>query len=69
MKFRLILCLFLLCFMMRTLPAMASWGSFVALGKNTVNSDPACAPLTLGGGQVLCAIVGVNNKVSSIVGP
>jgi hypothetical protein len=36
------------------------------LGQTTVG-NPSCT--TLGGGKVLCAVVGVNNKVSSIVGP
>jgi hypothetical protein len=43
-----------------------AWCGFTPLGQTTVR-NPNCA--TLGGGQVLCAVVGVNNKVSSIVGP
>jgi hypothetical protein len=43
-----------------------SWSSFTRLGQTTVG-NPSCT--TLGGGKVLCAVVGVNSKVSSIVGP
>jgi hypothetical protein len=43
-----------------------SWGGFVRVGQTTVG-NPSCA--ALGGGKVLCAVVGVNNKVSSTVGP
>jgi hypothetical protein len=42
------------------------WGGFTRLGQTTVG-NPSCT--ALGGGKVLCAVVGVNNKVSSIVGP
>jgi hypothetical protein len=44
----------------------AGWGGFTRLGRTTVG-NPSCT--TLGVGKVLCAVVGVNNKVSSIVGP
>lgn len=44
----------------------SSWSGFTRLGQTTVG-NPSCT--TLGGGKVLCAVVGVNNKVSSIVGP
>jgi hypothetical protein len=44
----------------------SGWLGFTRLGLTTVGS-PSCT--TLGGGRVLCAVVGVNNKVSSIVGP
>ncbi len=43
-----------------------AWSGFTRLGQTTVG-NPSCT--TLGGGKVLCAVVGVNNKVSSIVGP
>jgi hypothetical protein len=43
-----------------------SWLGFGRLGQTTVG-NPSCT--TLGGGKVLCAVVRVNNKVSSIVGP
>jgi len=42
------------------------WTGFQRLGQTTVGS-PSCT--TLGGGKVLCTAVGVNSKVSSIVGP
>jgi hypothetical protein len=44
----------------------SSWSGFTRLGQTTVG-NPSCT--TLGGGKVLCAVVGVNNRVSSIVGP
>jgi hypothetical protein len=43
-----------------------SWSGFTRLGQTTVG-NPSCT--TLGGGKVLCAVVNVNNKVSSTVGP
>ena len=43
-----------------------AWSGFTPLGQTTVG-NPSCAPL--GGSKVLCAIVGVNSKASSIVGP
>jgi hypothetical protein len=42
------------------------WGGFTRLGQTTVGS-PSCS--SLGSGKVLCAVVSVNNKVSSVVGP
>ena len=44
----------------------SAWLSFVRVGQTTVG-NPSCT--TLGGGKVLCAVVGVNNKVTSTVGP
>jgi hypothetical protein len=43
-----------------------SWVGFARLGQTTVG-NPGCT--SLGNGRVLCTVVGVNNKVSSIVGP
>ena len=44
----------------------SAWLGFAKLGQ-TVIGTPNCANLTTG--VVLCTVVGVNNKVSSIVGP
>ena len=44
----------------------SNWSSYLGLGQTSIG-DPGCT--TLGGGKALCAIVGVNNKVQSTVGP
>jgi len=44
----------------------SNWGGFAKLGQ-TVVGNPNCTNLS--SGSVLCTVVGVNNKVSSIVGP
>jgi hypothetical protein len=43
-----------------------TWGGFQKLGQTAIGS-PNCT--SLGNGTVLCTIVGVNNKVSGVVGP
>jgi hypothetical protein len=53
MKFRQMAFFILLCALLQTIPAMASWEPFVSLGNNPVNSDLSCAPFT--GGQAVCA--------------
>jgi hypothetical protein len=53
MKVRFAFLLTLLSLLVQGYPAMASWGSFVSLGTNTVNSDPSCAPVS--GGDAVCA--------------
>jgi len=30
---------------------------------------PACSPLGTGTGQVVCVVMGINNKLTSVVGP
>ena len=44
----------------------SAWSGFARLGQTTVG-NPSC--VALGSGKVLCAVVGVNNKVTSTVGP
>lgn len=44
----------------------SSWLGFVKIGGTAIG-NPSCTALN--GGKVLCAITGVNNKVSSVVGP
>ena len=44
----------------------SAWLGFARVGRTTVGTA-SCT--TLGGGKVLCAVVGVNNKVTSTVGP
>jgi hypothetical protein len=44
----------------------SAWGGFTRLGQTTVG-NAGCT--TLGGGQILCTVVAVNNKTWSIVGP
>src|ERR1700732_1049484 len=61
MKARLAVSLILLLLLVKAHPAMATWGSFVSLGTNTVNSDPSCAPLT--GGGAVCAARSFTNTM------
>jgi hypothetical protein len=44
----------------------SSWLGFAKIGGTGVGS-PACAPL--GTGQVVCVVLGINNKLTSVVGP
>jgi hypothetical protein len=43
-----------------------SWTGFLKVGGSGTGS-PACAPL--GTGQVVCLVMGLNNQLSSVVGP
>ena len=44
----------------------SSWSGWTAVGGTGVGS-PSCAPL--GTGKVACVIMGINNKLTSVVGP
>jgi len=44
----------------------ASWSGWSRIGGSGYRS-PACAPL--GGGKVVCMVLGVSNKLTSVVGP
>jgi len=43
-----------------------AWSSWIAAGGSAVGS-PSCAPLTTG--KAVCLLMGVNNELTSIVGP
>jgi hypothetical protein len=43
-----------------------SWSSWTLIGGTGIGT-PACAPL--GTGQAVCVIMGINNKLTSVVGP
>jgi hypothetical protein len=44
----------------------SNWSGWSKVGGLGMNS-PACAPL--GTGQVICVVLGINNKLTSVVGP
>ena len=44
----------------------AGWLGFAKIGGTGVGS-PSCAPL--GTGQVVCVVLGIDNKLTSVVGP
>ena len=44
----------------------ASWSGWIRVGGTGVGS-PACAPL--GTGKVVCVVMGINNRLTSVVGP
>jgi hypothetical protein len=44
----------------------SNWTGFTKIGGSGVGS-PACAPL--GTGQAVCVVVGLDNKLTSVVGP
>jgi len=44
----------------------SNWSGWSKVGGLGINS-PACAPL--GTGQVVCVVLGINNKLTSVVGP
>jgi hypothetical protein len=44
----------------------AAWSGYAKIGGAGIGS-PSCAPL--GTGQVVCVILGPNNKLTSVVGP
>jgi hypothetical protein len=46
----------------------SSWSGWTKVGGAGIGT-PACAPLGTGTGQVVCVVMGVNNKLTSVVGP
>jgi len=44
----------------------SAWSGWAEIGGTGFGS-PSCAPL--GTGQVVCVIMGINNRLSSVVGP
>jgi len=44
----------------------ANWSGWSLIG-GTGYSSPSCAPLTPG--RVLCTVLGINNKLTSVTGP
>ena len=44
-----------------------SWSGWLKIGTATYNGNPGCASIE--GGKVLCAVVGVNGKAVSTIGP
>jgi hypothetical protein len=44
----------------------SSWSGFTKIGGTGVGS-PSCA--ALGTGQVVCVVLGIDNKLTSVVGP
>ena len=42
------------------------WSGWIKVG-GTGYGSPACAPL--GTGKVVCVVMGINNKLTSVVGP
>jgi hypothetical protein len=44
-----------------------SWTGWTKIGGSEVGTAPACAPL--GTGQAVCIVLGINNKLTSVVGP
>ena len=46
----------------------SSWSGWTAVGGAGIGT-PACSPLGTGTGQVVCVVMGINNKLTSVVGP
>ena len=44
-----------------------SWTGWAKIGGTGVGTPPACAPL--GTGQAVCVVLGIDNKLTSVVGP
>jgi len=61
MKARLVVLIATLLLLLQAYPAMATWGGFISLGTNTVNSDPSCAPLS--SGAAICAARSFTNTL------
>jgi hypothetical protein len=44
----------------------SSWSTWMKIGGTGVGT-PSCAPL--GSGQAVCVVLGIDNKLTSVVGP
>ncbi|HXR16969.1 MAG TPA: hypothetical protein VN777_12295 [Terriglobales bacterium] len=46
----------------------SGWSGWTLVGGAGIGT-PACSPLGTGTGQVVCVVMGINNKLTSVVGP
>jgi len=46
----------------------SGWSDWTKVGGTGIGT-PACSPLGTGTGQVVCVVMGINNKLTSVVGP